>query len=156
MTLDSELCSDCGICCDGTLFSSVSLDAAGLVTVRGQRLAVVETATESKLELPCAALRGVLCGIYEQRPECCAEFVCELLVQVDEGRLSVEAAREVIEVTRATAARVGEAVGATPWWIARRSALEAVRANGDWVRDNAELVQDLDALEKLVRRHFWG
>ncbi|MBW2456513.1 MAG: YkgJ family cysteine cluster protein [Deltaproteobacteria bacterium] len=156
MTNASGLCTDCGICCDGTLFSSVTLNGTDLATTRGHRLPVVKTADGHKLELPCAALRGVLCGIYEERPECCADYACELLVRVADGRLSMENARDIIEVTRATRARVKAAVGATPWWLAQRSAIEAVRADGDWARDHAELVADLDTLEMLVGRHFRG
>jgi Fe-S-cluster containining protein len=156
MTHASELCADCGICCDGTLFSSVSLDAPGLVTAREHHLPVLETADECKLELPCPALRGVLCEIYEERPECCADFACELLIRVDERGLSFADAREIIETTRALRAQVTAAVGEAPWWVAHRSALEAVRNNPDWARDHGELVADLKTLEKLVRLHFWG
>ncbi|RLB64679.1 MAG: hypothetical protein DRI90_04035 [Deltaproteobacteria bacterium] len=152
----SELCTDCGICCDGTLFSSVSLDAAGLVAARAHRLPVLETATESRLELPCAALRGMLCEIYDERPECCADYACELRLQVDDGRLTLADGQEIIEATRALRAQVVEAVGATPWWADHRSALEAERTNPSWAREKGELLAHLKALEKLVRHHFWG
>ena len=156
MTRVPELCTDCGICCNGTLFSSVSLDAAGLATAREHHLPVVETVNGSKLELPCAALRGVLCGIYKQRPECCAEYACELVGRVDDRRLSLDDARGIIKTTRALRSRVTAAVGAAAWWVAHRSAIEAERTNPDWARDNGELLADLKALEKLVRGHFWG
>jgi Fe-S-cluster containining protein len=152
----AELCTDCGICCDGTLFSSVSLDAPGLITARAHRLPVLETASACKLELPCPALRGVLCGIYEERPEQCADYACEVLINVDDGALSFDDARAIIESTRTLRARVAEAVGNTPWWAAHRSAIEAERTNPTWARENADLVADLRELEELVRTHFWG
>ena len=156
VTRAAELCTDCGICCDGTLFSSVSLEAACLVTARVHRLPVLETASACKFELPCPALRGVLCGIYEERPEQCADFACELLIRVDEGGLSFDDARDIIEATRAVRSRVTAAVGSAPWWSAHRSALEAERTDPTWASDNAELLADLKALEELVRVHFWG
>ena len=88
MTRAADLCTDCGLCCDDTLFSSVSLDAAGLITAREHRLPVLETVDSCKLQMPCPALRGVLCGVYEDRPEECADFSCDLLERVEEGRLS--------------------------------------------------------------------
>ena len=156
MTRAAELCTDCGICCDGALFSSVALDAAGLVTAREQRLSVVETASECQLPLPCGALRGVLCGIYEERPECCAEYECELRVRVVERGLSLAAARSIIDQTRVTRSRVLAAVGPTPWWAALRAATEAERTNQAWARENAALLADLKALDQLIRHHFWG
>lgn len=152
----AELCSDCGICCDGTLFSSVSIEGAGLATARQHRLPIVETAEEHKLALPCGALRGVLCGIYEERPECCAEFSCELLLDVEHESRSFRDARRIIDATRAVSARVSAEVGDTPWWVAHRAAIAAERGDATWARDNAALLSDLKQLHELVTRHFWG
>lgn len=152
----SDLCTNCGICCDGTLFSSVSLEPEGIVTARQHHLPVLETASACKLELPCPALRGVLCGIYEDRPEQCADYACELLIRVEEDQLSFDDAREIIETTRTLREQVADAVGTTPWWVAHRSALEAERSNPTWASEQAELLRDLKALEAIVQRHFWG
>ena len=152
----SELCSDCGICCDGSLFSSVSLDAAGLTAARDHRLPMVETSDGFRLELPCPALRGVLCEIYEERPSCCAEYSCELLTQVDEGELSFDDARSIIEALREVRSRQVEAVGTTPWWTAQRAVTEARRSSPTWAADHPAIVADLLEIETLVRRHFWG
>ncbi len=147
---------DCGLCCDGTLFSSVSLDAAGLVAAREHRLPVLETADSCKLEMPCPALRSVLCAIYEERSEECSDFACELRLRVEEGEQGFEAARKLIGETRAVRSRVTERIGDTPWWVARRSALEAERSGAGWAEENADFIADLNQLEKLVRRYFWG
>jgi Fe-S-cluster containining protein len=155
MSEPGELCSDCGICCDGTLFSSVSLDAAGLITAREHRLPVLETHDSCKFELPCPALRGVLCGIYDQRPEQCADFACALLIGVEEQRLTFDEARTIIDETRALRSRLDAALGTTPWWVARRSTAEAQRTDSTWAKNNGELIADLKALEDLVKRHFW-
>ena len=152
----AELCTDCGICCDGTLFSSVSLQAPGLTAARAHRLPLLETRDGYKLELPCAALRGVLCGIYQERPEQCADYSCALLERVGDEEMSFDEARGTIEDTRAARARVVEAIGATPWWSARQAARERARAEPAWARENAELLADLNDLEELVRDNFWG
>jgi Fe-S-cluster containining protein len=155
VTRAAELCTDCGICCDGTLFSSVTLEDADVPAVRQHRLPMLETQSSYKLELPCAALRGVLCEIYDERPETCADFACELLTRVDERRTSFAKARGIIAKTRAARSRVDASIGDTPWWVAHRSALEAQREPG-WAEANAQLVEDLKTLDGLVRRHFWG
>jgi hypothetical protein len=155
VTRAAELCTDCGICCDGTLFSSVTLEDADVPAVRQHRLPMLETQSSYELELPCAALRGVLCEIYDERPETCADFACELLIRVDERRMSFAKARGIIAKTRAARSRVDAFIGETPWWLAHRAAIEAARTPS-WAADNAELVEGLKALEALVRRHFWG
>jgi hypothetical protein len=156
MTRAATLCSDCGICCDGTLFSSVTLEDADVVAVRQHRLPLLETRNGYRLELPCEARRGVLCGIYDERPEICADFACELRIRVEERRMSLSKARGIVAATRAARARVRAAIGDAPWWVAHRDALAAERANPDSVSDDAELGSDLKTLEALVRRHFWG
>ncbi|MFP6685525.1 MAG: YkgJ family cysteine cluster protein [Polyangiaceae bacterium] len=156
MTRAADLCTDCGLCCDGTLFSSVSLDPAGLITAREHRLPVLETVDSCKLQMPCPALRDVLCGVYEDRPEECADFSCDLLERVEGGQQSFEGARRIIEETRALRARLSETIGDTPWWTARRSLLDAVHHAPDTAGDRDELLADLNALAKRVRRHFLG
>ncbi len=156
MRAASELCYDCGLCCDGTLFSSVALDAQGIATAREHRLPLLETVDALKFELPCPALRGVLCGIYEERPETCADFSCEVLVAVDEGDLSFEDARAIIDRTRSLSLRIRAVIGDTPWWSARRSALAAQRSGGAHTIEQTERLMELNALEELVRDNFWG
>lgn len=142
----SELCTDCGICCNGTLFSSVTLDVPAIVTARAHRLPILETASECRLELPCPALHGVLCGIYDERPEPCADYECELLLSVHNEELSFDEAREIIEETRALHDRVVDEVGTVSWWTARRTTLDASK----------EVSAEIEALESRVRTHFWG
>jgi hypothetical protein len=134
----------------------VSLDAAGLITAREHRLPVLETVDSCKLQMPCPALRGVLCGVYEDRPEECADFSCDLLERVEEGRLSFGAARRIIEETRALCARIKERIGDTPWWTARRSLLDGVHDAPGTAGVRDEGLADLNALAKRVRRHFLG
>jgi hypothetical protein len=101
-------------------------------------------------------LRGVLCGIYEERPECCAEYRCELLLRVADRRQTIDRARKTIEETRAVHRRVKAVVGQSPWWSAYRSALQAEQTDSEWVTDHAALASDLKQLDRLVRLHFWG
>lgn len=126
------------------------------MAARAHRLPVVESSSGATLALPCAALRGVVCGIYPERPECCADYECELLLRVTYQRMSFAEARAIIEKTRACRSRVAAVTGRAPWWVAHRSALVAARSHPSWAVDHAELIADLEALERLIRVHFWG
>jgi uncharacterized protein len=152
----AQLCHDCGLCCDGALFSSVSLEPAGVLAARAHGLPVVQTLEAFQVDLPCAALHGVFCSIYDERPECCADFSCALADRVNQGTLSLDKARGIIDKTRARRSRVTAVVGATPWWLAHRSALEAEYTNPRWALDNAQFLSDLKALNNAIVRHFWG
>jgi hypothetical protein len=93
----SSLCQQCGLCCDGALFTFLPLSAG-----EGERMRALGARTEQgrdgrlALLLPCAALRGTCCGAYEQRPERCREYVCELGKAVVRKERSPEAALAVV------------------------------------------------------------
>jgi len=74
------LCRACGLCCDGSLFGAVPLEAAELGAARAHRLPILPRG--NAFEQPCTALeaRGAhrVCAIYEERPRACRAFVCRL------------------------------------------------------------------------------
>jgi len=98
------LCTECGLCCDGSLFSDVELCTAKEFS----RLELLGVTTEEGdgdaaglLLQPCGALKGKRCGIYDVRPNCCRTFECRLLKDVQSGRVKIASARETIaKVTR--------------------------------------------------------
>ncbi len=101
-SLDSSaLCTSCGLCCDGTLFSRIELapgeDGAGLETA-GMRL--VEANGVRKASQPCAALKGCNCTAYSIRPAVCRDYRCNLLRRLDAGETDVESALEIVASAR--------------------------------------------------------
>ena len=135
-TAGAELCRDCGLCCDGTLFTSVTLDEESTATARLHRLPLLETESATKLQHPCSALHGALCHIYEDRPALCAAFVCELRRKVDEAKVDARRARAIVDEAQAIKSRLaGRGAG---WWSA------------DFPPSD-----DRDALADIVKRHFW-
>jgi uncharacterized protein len=72
----SVLCAACGACCDGTMFSSVDVDADAGPAVR-HRLALVDGAT--RMSQPCAHRSPEGCAVYDVRPLPCRGFRCKQL-----------------------------------------------------------------------------
>ncbi len=112
MNLGQQLCLECGLCCDGTLFDLVKLekgdDAAKLKalglpvkTSRGKEPVV-------RFPQPCAALcADRTCKLYADRPWQCRVFECGVFKDAKAGRVSVATAQRQVRqaVRRANKAR---------------------------------------------------
>src|ERR1043165_5340310 len=100
--LTDTLCTNCGLCCDGTLFADVEL--VGQAEVARLEIMGMEVENEGRntglLSQPCAALRGTRCGIYAHRPQCCRLFECHLLQNAQSGAVTGERALEHLADTR--------------------------------------------------------
>ena len=89
-----NICSPCGLCCDGTLIGFVQLDREELPGLR--ELLELEEAHEKGFFLhPCSKFCGG-CTIYSQRPKQCAKFKCALLKSVEQKELDFNAAVDII------------------------------------------------------------
>ena len=74
--LTDTLCTQCGLCCDGTLFGDVEL-AGRREAARLEGLGLDVDSDDADVELlalPCAGLRGTRCRVYAHRPPCCRTF----------------------------------------------------------------------------------
>jgi uncharacterized protein len=102
LRLTDALCTQCGLCCDGSLFADVEL-AAGRETsgleVLGLDVEDAEDDVNGLLLQPRGALKGKRCSIYPHRPSCCRSFECRLLQQVKRGAVSIDRAKETIAKT---------------------------------------------------------
>jgi hypothetical protein len=95
-SLESILCTRCGLCCGGSLFADVELSGAEAARLE---FAGLEIEDDSLLLQPCAALKGRKCSIYSHRPKCCRTFECLLLQQAKRGEISIVAATHQIDAT---------------------------------------------------------
>lgn len=105
------LCRSCGLCCDGTLFSSVSvrdLDVVSPLVAAG--IKIVAQNAERNFRLPCAAHDGQSCKVYADRPSICREFRCKLLVDLESRTVDWPRAVERIRQVFALKAAVTEAL----------------------------------------------
>jgi hypothetical protein len=163
-SLTDELCTRCGLCCDGSLFAEVEL--AGRAETRGLEILGLDVEEDDGgcglLMQPCAALRGTRCGIYAHRPECCRTFECRLLQDARRGAVSVErareriaAARKAIRRTERLLVRLGQRVDGLPL---RERCADAL-ALGDGAsprvkRGRAELAAAMSVVDALIRKTF--
>lgn len=105
-----SLCRRCGLCCDGTLFSRVPVSAedAARLALHGVEVA---SRPDGSLALPqrCAALHGMDCSVYGDRPARCRSYHCNLYAALADGEVDPEEAWRVIEEAKARVRRLGEA-----------------------------------------------
>lgn len=106
--LTDTLCTQCGLCCDGTLFGDVELGGRR-EAARLEALGLDVDSDDADVELlalPCAGLRGTRCGVYRHRPQCCRTFECRLLQQAQRGEVTAADALTRIAAAKAQVARV--------------------------------------------------
>jgi len=107
MTAVDQLCPNCGLCCNGVLYSDVELqagdDAEKLI---GLGMSLRKKGTKRALVQPCRCFDGKFCRIYADRPERCAAFECGLLQRVQSGALPAPAALRRIAVAKDLADKV--------------------------------------------------
>lgn len=93
----SQLCPNCGLCCNGVLFVDVRLrkeDDVGELARLG--LPLKKKAGRPAFDQPCACFDGKLCRIYAERPVYCRTFECGLLKRAQAGEVGVSAALKTI------------------------------------------------------------
>ena len=110
MSADGDaLCTDCGLCCDGTFYGSVVVAAEETERLARVGLPVVQNEGSCTMAQPCTALRGRLCDAYADRPSACAAYECELRKRVNAGACSLAEAQEPIAAMRALLATIRQA-----------------------------------------------
>jgi Fe-S-cluster containining protein len=100
-TLDvgSQLCTQCGLCCTGELHDRAVLEPEELEFASDLGLEV-QTEGRPAFALPCKFLQGCSCSIYSNRPKVCARYQCQLLDDVQQANISLDAALEHVRVAK--------------------------------------------------------
>jgi Fe-S-cluster containining protein len=109
-----QLCPQCGLCCDSTLFADVEL-RAGDDAARLRRAGLVIEAkgrTKQAFPQPCPCLKGGLCQIYAERPRRCRAFECGLLRRVVAREITPALALKKIQSAKRQADQVRDALRA--------------------------------------------
>jgi Fe-S-cluster containining protein len=106
-----NLCTSCGLCCDGSLFAEVELrNQRESFNLESFGLEIEEGDDGELLMQPCGALKGTRCTIYRHRPNCCRTFECRLLRDVNEGKRNLSEAHEIIRETRQMVAHIARSL----------------------------------------------
>jgi hypothetical protein len=100
-----QLCLACGLCCDGTLFDLVKLEAsddASKLKALGLPVKVSRGATPiARFPQPCAALcKDRTCRLYADRPWQCRVFECGVFKDAKAGRITFAAALRLVKQAR--------------------------------------------------------
>lgn len=160
-----QLCPNCGLCCDSTLFADVELRRGDDPRRLAQSGLTVRQKTKTRLAFsqPCACFDGKLCKIYGERPIRCRLFECGLLKRVASGAMTAGAALIKISEARARAERVRELLRQSgqrdeQMALTHRYA-EAMRAPVNLAEEgnadrHGELMLAVNDLMQLVERDF--
>ncbi|NWF35521.1 YkgJ family cysteine cluster protein [Mariprofundus sp. KV] len=93
----SELCTSCGMCCDGTLFGHANIkndDDLKLASSLG--LNTLQKNGRDTFELPCHHFSSK-CTIYgEKRPNICGAFFCQPIRDIKNGRCDLSEANDLV------------------------------------------------------------
>jgi Fe-S-cluster containining protein len=168
-SLTDTLCTQCGLCCDGSLFADVELasgDEASALEVMGLEIEDDHDDGGALLLQPCGALQGRRCSIYPHRPDCCRMFECRLLQEVKRGMAGVERAKakiaealKRIECVKELVVQLGTGDERLPLkeHCLEALALSKAAAAGPAVkRTRAELQAAMTSVERLVQATFLG
>jgi uncharacterized protein len=162
----SQLCPNCGLCCNGVLFADVEL-RAGDDAKRLKKLGLTITKkTQTKLVFaqPCACFDGKLCAIYTDRPKRCRTFECGLLKRVQDGGLDADAALKTISKTKCQAEKVrgllrqlgqnDERLAMTKRYAQAMSAPMDLSDHESVTERRGELMLAVDELMRQLQREF--
>lgn len=159
LTKSSDLCLNCGLCCDGTLFSNVVVTAEGVSPVVAEAGFRLSPDGKSFVQ-PCQALRSRRCSVYADRPATCRTFRCKLLRALERGTIDVDAATGL--VAQASAQRDcirRDLAGLGPEWTGHSLdgmvfPLEARMKDAQALDDKRKIASVI--LKLLVLRQFLG
>jgi len=106
-----QLCQSCGLCCDGTLFDLVKLEATddpGKLKSLGLPVKVSRgLAPVARFPQPCAALcADRSCRVYRDRPWQCRVFECGVLKDAKAGRITFDRGLQLVKTARRRADKI--------------------------------------------------
>jgi Fe-S-cluster containining protein len=100
MSVGSQLCTQCGLCCTGALHDKARAEPDELEGLKARGMHII-AGEQSWFSLPCPRLQGTSCGIYADRPQVCSGYRCGLLRQVEDGATEIsDAIAKVREARR--------------------------------------------------------
>lgn len=164
MAGDAEaLCTQCGVCCDGMLFTQFEFEPDEDVSVlKATGLRVLQGAKNEQGCFPCTALKGTSCSVYEHRPRICRDFRCGLLRRLEKGEIGLEEAIERTGTAKRLRTELVEQVRASfpiPDGVSVGEMMEQVDLQGIAKsparrREHAAILLRWTALSTFISRYF--
>lgn len=157
--LTDQLCTQCGLCCDGTLLADVELASRReAASMEALGMAMDEDGDGDVMLLPCVGLKEKRCTVYRHRPKSCRAFECKLLQDAQAGKVTVGRALEHIGDAFARIGRVktllselGDRKTRLPL---RERCNDLLAGDAGSVQKRTELDTAMSALERLVQQVF--
>ena len=107
---DDNICIECNICCDGTLFSRVGVSPEEQEKLKEKGRFYTKSNGELRMWLGCMYLgKDGCCECYDDRPEICRSYRCDLLKAVQAGHTTSEEARSIIREAKDLRAKAVDA-----------------------------------------------
>ncbi|NMO18878.1 YkgJ family cysteine cluster protein [Pyxidicoccus fallax] len=155
----STLCLRCGMCCDGTLFTHVSLQPPEVTALEARGLPLTRRADGSPaLAQHCAALDGRTCTVYADRPASCRRYHCQLYAALAEKEVSLDEALAVVDEARARVDAVGQelppASEGEPRSVMQRARRAEQPEHGGPLAPKAQAARE--RAEAFLDKHFRG
>jgi len=105
------LCQECGICCDGTLFSFVKVYPEEMVKAKELGIPVYKDANGRHVfDQACPCFKNGNCSTYLQRPKKCQSFSCKLQKDVMNGAIKFNDALKIVELVKKHTGWVRDAI----------------------------------------------
>lgn len=148
-----HLCTSCGMCCDGTLFTYVEVGDDERAAVE-QLFTLVEGEEGPIFHQPCVFNRDCKCLVYHDRPQTCRIYRCKTLSALEAGEINAaEASRRVAEAQHARAEilpllEVDETISKA------RVRRAATAADPERTRTQMAFILKLTALDLMLDRYF--
>lgn len=150
----SDLCIDCGLCCNGALFSNAKAEAPEVARIESWGLTVDTFEGRLGFHLPCPRLDGTRCTIYQDRFTICRSFKCKLLNRYVAEETSLDEAQAIVAKAKQLLA---EAVAEHPDAAIASSRIKLVARFADWasLTDPAERLRAGRILLRLWTAHHY-
>jgi hypothetical protein len=98
-TENGNICIECGLCCDGSMFKHAKIDKNDdMAFLKQVGVEFIAVSDKQFFHLPCMGQDGKLCRLYNdaRRFKVCKEFKCRLLKQYISGEISYNCAMDTI------------------------------------------------------------
>lgn len=102
----SDLCVNCGLCCNGVLYSTVEVEPEEVTRLKAAGHAVDQIGKRLQFHQPCHHNDDGRCIIYATRYITCRTFRCALLKRFDAGEVELSKALEAVAQAKAIVVRV--------------------------------------------------